>query len=86
MSSLPATPLTVTFIAIGCGVAKSLFGSTSSTSLSTPTLNVFSGLIPVAVRTRKSCSPSGASGAILKVAVASPSLPASIFVTVIPGW
>ena len=50
---------------IGCGAAKSLFGSTSLTSLSAPTLKVRSSLMPVAVRTRKSCRPRAQSGAIL---------------------
>ncbi len=85
MSSLSATPLTVTFIAIGCGRAKSSLGSTSATSGSAPTLNVLSGLIPVAVRSRKSCRPSAASGAIRKTAVIWPSLLTSTFVAVIPG-
>ncbi len=66
-------PVDGTFIAIGCGRVKSLFGSTSATSFIAPTLKVFRGLTPVAVRSRKSCSPSGASGAIAKVAVTWPS-------------
>ena len=85
MSSLPATPLTVTFMPIFWGRAKSLLGSTSATSRSAPTLKVLSELIPVAVRTRKSCRPSSASSAILKVATAWASLPPTILVTVIPG-
>ena len=42
-------PLTVTFIGIACGAAKSLLGSTSLISLRAPTLNVRSSLMPVAV-------------------------------------
>ena len=70
MSSLPATPFTVTFMSIFCGFAKSLLGSTSATSLRVPTLKVFKELTPVAVRTRKSCSPSAAVSEILKVTTA----------------
>ena len=69
MSSLAATPLTVTFMGIGCGFVKSLFGSTSVISSSTPTLNVLSGVMPVAVRRRKSYRPGAVSASILNVAL-----------------
>ena len=85
MSSRSATPLTVTFMAIGWGLAKSLFGSTSLTSSSAPTLNVRSAVMPLAVRMRKSCSPRAASGSMWKVASTWPLGLASIFVALIPG-
>jgi hypothetical protein len=60
-------------MAIGWGLAKSLLGSTSATASNTPTLKVFNGLTPVAVRSRKSCRPNAASRSIAKVAVTEPS-------------
>ncbi len=79
-------PLTVTFIAIGWGLAKSLLGSTSTSSLSAPTLNVRSSLIPVAVRTRRSCRPSAQSGAILSRATTASLFTFLMESVVIPGW
>ena len=79
-------PLIVTFMAIGWGLAKSLFGSTSLISLSEPTLKVRSSLIPVAVRSRMSWSPRGQSAAIFSRAVTALSFTFLIETVAIPGW
>ena len=82
---MSATPLTVTFMAIGCGLAKSLLGSTSAISVRAPTLMLRSSLMPVAVRSRRSYRPRRQSGASFTVALTWASLTTASFVTVIPG-